>query len=297
MRTSLFVQTPLVPFPACRVTASLGLAVLVAAAPLAAEVRSGSFESRALGQRVGYVVDLPASYDASTKRYPVVYALHGLFEGPGFWERRGLARELARLRSERSVPDLVVVAVDGGNSFFVNGPAGRYEDLVTQDLIAHVEATWRVLPGRKGRALLGVSMGGYAALRIALTHPELFAAVATHSAMLLESPPSAAQGAGRWHMQAFHRAFGQPIDRALWDANDPLSLARSADAATVPALSMDCGADDRYGLARGHRALARVLDERGVSYALDLPPGDHGYEYVRRRLAVSLPFLATALED
>jgi S-formylglutathione hydrolase FrmB len=291
------VQAPLVPSQMRGVSLSLGLAVLVIAAPLAAEVRSGSFDSRALGQRVGYVVDLPPGYDDSPKRYPVVYALHGLFEGPGFWERRGLARELARLRTEGAVPDLVVVAVDGDNSFFVNGPAGRYEDLVTQDLIAHVEATWRVVPGRKGRALLGVSMGGYAALRLAFTHPELFAAVATHSAMLLAGPPSAAQGAGRWHMQAFHRAFGQPIDRALWDANDPLRLARSADAASTPALSMDCGAEDRYGLARGHRALARVLDERGVSYTLDLPPGDHGYEFVRARLAVSLPFLATALQN
>jgi S-formylglutathione hydrolase FrmB len=289
------VMSPRLLFDPLRMGSTLGLIVL-SAAPLAAEVRSGSFESRALGQQVSYVVDLPPSYDEAPKRYPVVYALHGLFEGPGFWERRGLARELARLRSSGSVPDFIVVAVDGDNSFFVNGPAGRYEDLVTEDLIAHVESTWRVVPGREGRVLLGISMGGYAALRIAFTRPELFAAVATHSAMLLESSPSTAQGAGRWHMQAFYRVFGQPIDTKLWNDNDPLALARSVDASTVPALSMDCGAQDRYGLARGHRALARVLDERGIPHAFELPPGDHGYDFVRSRLAVSLSFLATALK-
>jgi S-formylglutathione hydrolase FrmB len=115
--------------------------------------------------------------------------------------------------------------------------------------------------------------------------------------MLLESPPSATQGAGRWHLEAFHRVFGDPIDSTLWAANDPLALARSAAAATIPALAMDCGAEDRYGLARGHRALAHVLDGRGVPYTLELPPGDHGYEYVRGRLAVSLPFLANALKQ
>ena len=162
---------------------SLALAVLIVA-PAAAEVRQATFESPSLGREVSYVVDLPPSYDASSRSYPVVYALHGLFEGAGFWERRGLARELARLRSKGSVPELIVVAVDGGNSFFVNGPAGRYEDLVTRDLIAHVESAWRVVPGREGRGLLGISMGGYAALRIAFTRPGLFAAVATHSAML-----------------------------------------------------------------------------------------------------------------
>jgi len=240
-------------------------------------------------------VDLPAGYDDTDVRYPVVYALHGLFEGEGFWERRGLARELERLRASGAVPDLVVVAVDGGNSFFVNSPAGRYQDLVTDDLIADVESRWRVIPGPEGRALIGVSMGGYAALRIAFSRPDLFGAVATHSAMLLERPPSAAQGAGQWHMRAFHGVFGDPIDTALWEENDPLAWARRVAPAEAPPLYLDCGAQDRYGLARGHRALGRLLDERGVKHTLELPPGDHGYEFVRSRLATSLAFLAAAL--
>jgi S-formylglutathione hydrolase FrmB len=267
------------------------------AAPAGAEVRQSSFHSPSLQAEVSYVVDLPPSYEGSERRYPVVYALHGLFEGPGFWERRGLARELSRLRADGVVPDFIVVAVDGGNSFFMNGPLGRYEDLVTKDLIAHVESTYRVIPGRGGRVLLGVSMGGYGALRIAFAHPELFAAVATHSAMLLERIPSAAQGAGRWHMRAFHEAFGNPIDEALWNANDPLNWARRVDPARVPALYFDCGAKDRYGLARGHQMLDRILTDRGVAHRMELPPGDHGYEFVRGRLDESLGFLAAALDN
>jgi S-formylglutathione hydrolase FrmB len=270
--------------------------VLALAAPAAAEVRRSTFRSPALGTDVSYAIDLPSSYEGSDRRYPVVYALHGLFEGAGFWERRGLAGELARLREGGTLPELVVVAVDGGNSFFVNGPRGRYEDLVTTDLIAHVEETYRVVPGRAGRGLLGVSMGGYAALRIGFAQPGLFAAVATHSAMLLERIPSSAQGAGQWHMRAFHGVFGNPIDEGLWNASDPLRWAQRADPSTAPALYLDCGAQDRYGLARGHRSLSRTLKERGVAHALELPPGDHGYEFVRRRLGESLGFLAAALE-
>jgi S-formylglutathione hydrolase FrmB len=292
-----FVKTPVrVPVSlAGRLPAALALLAILAA-PASAEVRSSSFRSPSLEAEVSYVIDLPPSYEGSTRRYPVVYALHGLFEGAGFWERRGLARELSRLREAGTLPDFVVVAVDGGNSFFVNGPLGRYEDLVTKDLIAHVETSYRVVPGRAGRALLGVSMGGYAALRIAFAHPGLFAAVATHSAMLLEGIPSAAQGAGQWHMRAFHGAFGNPIDDGLWNANDPLAWARRADPGTTPALYFDCGAQDRYGLARGHRALDLILKDRGVAHTLVLPPGDHGYEFVRSRLDTSLAFLARALE-
>ncbi len=273
---------------------------VLSATPAIAEVRPGSFESPSLGRSVGYAVDLPSSYDDSSESLPVVYALHGLFEGEGFWERRGLARELARLRESGAVPNLIVVAVDGGNSFFVNGPQGRYEDLVTKDLIAHVESTYRVRAGPRHRALLGISMGGYAALRIAFTHPDLFAAVATHSAMLLESPPSAAQGARKGHMRAFHGVFGNPIDEARWKENDPLALAHDLPADTragEPSLYMDCGVQDRYGLARGHRALGRTLDARGVQHLLWLPPGDHGYEFVRGRLGESLSFLSSAFQE
>jgi S-formylglutathione hydrolase FrmB len=276
----------------------LSLLALLALAtrPAAAEVRAGSFRSESLGREVGYVVDLPPSYATSgERRYPVVYALHGLFERSGFWERRGLAPILARLRESGAVPEFLVVAVDGGNSFFVNAPGGRYEDLVTKDLVAHVESTWRVVPVRKGRALLGVSMGGYAALRIAFTSPGFASAVATHSAMLLETIPSADQGAGRWHMAAFTEVFGSPVDAELWARNDPLRLAVTADPTSAPALFVDCGAEDRYGLAAGHRALHRILDERKIPHAFELPPGDHGYEFVRSRLEASLRFLGERL--
>jgi S-formylglutathione hydrolase FrmB len=269
---------------------------LLSATVLSAEMRSSTFRSAALGREVAYVVDLPPSYDGATSRkYPVVYALHGLFEGCGFWLQRGLAAILAELRASGGVPEFLVVAVDGGNSFFINSPGGRYEDMVSRDLVAHVEASYRVVPGRAGRALLGISMGGYAALHVAFDQPGLVAAVATHSAMLLETIPTAEQGARRGQMAAFHQVFGDPIDAALWAANDPLVQARKVEPKAVPALYLDCGAEDRYGLASGHRALDRILTERGVAHAFELPPGDHGYEFVRARLEKSLRFLGEHL--
>ena len=279
-----------------RVAVSLGLVCAALTTRAAAEVRPGTFTSAALGREVAYVVDLPASYGASAgRKYPVVYALHGLFEGSGFWERRGLAGALASLRAAGELPEFLVVAVDGGNAFFVNAPGGRYEDLVAQDLIAHVESAYRAMPGREGRAFLGISMGGYGALHIAFAHPTLVKAVATHSAMLLDSIPTAAQGARRGQMAAFNQVFGDPIDAQLWTRNDPLALARTLDPKAAPALYLDCGAEDRYGLASGHRDLHRILEERGVPHSFELPPGDHGYEYVRTRIEKSLRFLAHEL--
>ena len=272
------------------------LVLLLAAAPAAAEVRYATFSSPSLGKDVAYAVQLPPSYaTASTRRYPVVYALHGLFESPGFWERRGLAPMLETLWQKGDVPEMVVVAVDGDNSFFVDGPAGRWEQMMSRDFVAHVESTYRVIPGRPGRGVLGISMGGYAALRMALAHPDLFRAVATHSAMLLEKIPTTEEGAGRWHMAAFQKVFGTPIDAALWSANDPLALAAKADPKATPALYLDCGTEDRYGLFAGNRELHRRLEARGVAHEFGLYPGDHGYEYVHTVLDKSLRFLGRAL--
>ncbi|PYQ01099.1 MAG: hypothetical protein DMF83_26460 [Acidobacteria bacterium] len=268
------------------------LVLVLAAAPAAAEVRYATFSSPSLDRDVAYAVQLPPSYaTAATRRYPVVYALHGLFESPGFWERRGLAPMLESLWQKGDMPEMVVVAVDGDNSFFVDGPAGRWEQMMSRDFLAHVESTYRVIPGRAGRAGLGISMGGYAALRMALAHPDLFRAVATHSAMLLEKIPTAEEGAGRWHMTAFHKVFGTPIDAALWTANDPLALAVTADPKGAPALYFDCGTEDRYGLFAGNRELHRRLEARGVAHEFGLYPGDHGYEYVHTVLEKSLRFL------
>ena len=275
----------------------LAAALLTALAlPAFAEVKPGSFSSKSLGKDVAYVVDLPASYAAGDKKYPVVYLLHGLFESSGFYERRGLSAAFAAARERGELPELIVVIADAANSFYVNGPAGAYEDMIAKDLAEHVEQTYRVVNGREGRALFGVSMGGYGALRMALKYPERFTAAVTHSAMILEKIPTADDGARRGQMGAFNRIFGDPIDSALWAANDPLQLAQKADAKSTPALYFDCGTEDRFGLFVGNKDLHEKLLARGVKHEFGLYPGDHGYEYVRSVIDKSLRFLGMALK-
>jgi enterochelin esterase-like enzyme len=269
--------------------------LLILPVPVAGEVRETRFESRSLGRSVACSVILPPSYATSKTLYPVVHALHGLFEDQRFLQSRGLDSILGELWANGALPELVFVAVDGDNSFFVNSGAGRYEDLVAQDAVAFAESELRVRPGRASRALLGVSMGGYAALRIALARPEAFGAVAAHSAMLLQAPPRREDGAGRGQMEAFHRIFGDPIDTKLWEESDPLTWAGRVDPKQAPRLYFDCGAQDRYGLFAGNEALHRRLEARGVAHDFSLQPGDHGYEYVRSVLPRSLAFLGRAL--
>ncbi len=264
------------------------------ALPLAAEIKTGSFTSPSLGRDVAYVIDLPASYATGEKKYPVIYALHGLFESSAFYERRGVAAAFAAARERGDLPDALVVTADGSNAFYVNGAAGAFEDMVAKDLVDHVEKTYRTQPSREGRALFGVSMGGYGALRLAFKYPDRYTAVVTHSAMVLEKLPTAEDGARRGQMAAFNRIFGDPIDGALWAANDPLQLAAKADPKSMPALYFDCGSEDRFRLFIGNQDLHDKLAARGVKHEFGLYPGDHGYEYVKSVIDKSLRFLGAA---
>jgi enterochelin esterase family protein len=274
----------------------LAAAVFAALAlPAFAEIKQGTFASKSLGKDVGYVVDLPPSYQSGDKKYPVIYLLHGLFESSNFYERRGLLPAFTAARDKGELPEAIIAVADASNSFYVNGPAGAYEDMAVKDFVEHIEATYRTAPGRAGRVLFGVSMGGYGAMRIAFKYPDRFAAVATHSAMLLEKIPTAEDGARRGQMASFNRIFGTPIDAAMWAENDPLLLVAKADAKALPALYLDCGSEDRFQLFIGNKDLHEKLQAKGIPHEFGLYPGDHGYEYVRGVIDKSLKFLGTAL--
>ena len=254
-----------------------------------------TFESKALGATVTYVAYLPADYETSKKSYPVIYALHGMFENSAFLERRGVLTHYEELRKTGAAPEAIVVTVDGGNNLFLNSQRGGYQDMVAKDLVAHIDAGYRTLRTRAGRALLGISMGGYGALNIAFAQPKVFGAVATHSAMLLSQIPTAESGARGGHMRAFTGVFGDPIDATAWKAHDPLELAKTVEVKDLPALYLDCGSEDRYGLAAGNKTLHETLEARKVPHTFGLYPGDHGYEYVRSVFPKSLAFLKEKL--
>jgi len=257
--------------------------------------RAKTFDSKALGASVTYVAYLPADYETSQASYPVIYALHGMFENSSFWERRGLSSQYDELVKSGVAPNAIVVTVDGGNNLFVNSSKGNYQDMVTKELVDYIDKNYRTIAKREGRALLGVSMGGYGALHIAFSRPEVYVAVATHSAMLLTEIPTIEAGARGGQMRAFTGVFGEPVDPAIWKADDPLELAKTVDPKKAPALYFDCGGQDRYGLFKGNELLHTILDSRKIPNDFSISPGDHGYEFVKSVLPKSLGFLKSKL--
>lgn len=158
-----------------------------------------AIESRALtGNRAGdpavrrIPVYLPPSYDASPdRRYPVIYMLAG-YSGTGLSYLNyqcftpNLPERLDGLVASERMAEAIVVMADGmtryGGSQYIDSPAtGPYQRFVADETVAHIDARYRTVPTREGRAVAGKSSGGYGALRLAMERGDVFSACACHA--------------------------------------------------------------------------------------------------------------------
>ncbi len=264
----------------------LALALLVAQPPVAQPYKDDSVSSAALGRTMKYRIMLPADYASSGAQYRALYLLHGLTGDYMDWSTR---TELARIAHD--LP-LVIVMPDGENAWYTNaadkGP--RFEDYIADDLVKDVESKYRVIRSRYGRAIAGLSMGGYGALKIALKRPNVFAAAGGFSAALGVTAPKLDDSLSAYKEQLY-KIYG-PAGSETRTANDILAIAEKAKPETAPALYVDCGTSDV--LLESNRALVAILQKRGFKYEYHEVPGAHTWDYWNRRIEVFLRWLTNA---
>jgi S-formylglutathione hydrolase FrmB len=267
-------------------------ASLAAAVPARAQSRidCNAMNSRILKHPVHYCVYLPASYDAAAEKhpaqtYPVLYFLHGLGDNERTLFNSGGWTMLDDLRKQHKIGEFLIVAPEGGQTFYINSANGsvRYSDFFLQELIPHIETNYRVSKGRGSRAVSGISMGGYGALRFAFSHPEMFSAVSAQSAALITESPQQLGTASRSEApmgKLLATVFGSPIDVAHWKENSPFVLAaRNQTAVRKLNIYFNCGQDDNYGFEKGAAALHEQLQRAGIKHEYHLYPGDHSLSY------------------
>lgn len=326
-----------------RLSASFALTLLEALAPARAHAQAlpaqpaphgrvvaDSFWSPALGVRKQFVVYLPPSYDrAPTRRFPVAYYLHGLYGNEWNWVRQGGLAIVADSLAARGAGEAIVVMPDGDDSWYTtwntlgNADACRrdstrtesaatycvpwphYDDYVAHDLVARVDSVYRTCADRAGRAIAGLSMGGYGAISLALRYPEVYAAAASHSGVVsplytgptpyrapahYASTPAElrAYAGGLWPSESL--AFGP--DTSGWWPRDPARLAahlHQTRPSLMPALYADVGTEDHF--ADGNRAFRDRLAALGIPLDYHEYPGAHTWLYWRSHVATSLAWL------
>jgi len=271
-----------------------------------------SFFSPAVQREMKYDIVLPSTYEASEKSYPVLYLLHGHMQNYTVWGRNLGAAVYARL-----IDDLIVVMPDGGNSWFVNyasnadGQLNNWEDHIIEDLIRHVDTNFRTQARREGRAIAGLSMGGYAAVTLGLRHPQTFVSLASTSGALAYArnrataiaegrpapvPRSTADNDQMARADAFISTIVDIPGFSTQDernprgtdfmtveqarAYDPFHIIYQIPKSQVPHIYLDSGTED--GLINVAREFMQVLLLNDVPFDFMQGRGRHNPDYWRR---------------
>ncbi len=297
-------------------------------------VDTATFWSQALGTTKRYLIYLPPSYGReATRRFPVAYYLHGLWGNETNWTALGRLDHTLDSLIARGTPELIVVMPDGDDSWYTTwnflgdyqgclkeSPAARpnekptdycvpwphYDDYIARDLVAHIDSTYRTFADRLRRGIAGLSMGGYGAVTLALTYPDVFGTAASHSgvlAPLLTAYDSVSRRAryatkiaqANPQFPSMLLAFGR--DTAGWWARDPgrravFQTTRTARA-DLPALYVDVGTNDRF--LNQSRAFRDVLLRTQQPHVFYERSGAHDWPYWRANAVHSVMFLARRL--
>lgn len=283
---------------------ALMLAVLGAGgASAAGRVLFGqSIESPVLGRPIPYAIYLPAAAPREGERWPALYLLHGLTGRDGDWFTWGnLQTILDRMIGAGEIAPLVVVAPGAGDSWYVDNPdpggLGRVGTAFVEDLLPAIDGLYPTAACRGGRAIGGVSMGGYGAILMSLRHPDLFRAVIGLSAAIAEP-----MRPGDFRLQApfirdlYKGAYGDPIRIDRFNSLNLFTLLGGFPA-TAPRADfwMAIGDADYPELRAANRAFAAALERKGFSVVERGGEGRHFWDYWQREIDPALAWLSPLL--
>ena len=280
-------------------------------------------KTRQLQQHVRVNVLLPVGYASSTRRYPVLYLFHGTSGGANDWLSMGHATTTSRPYR------MIIVMADAGyhsngGSWFTNWvdqhtKLGRanWETFHIRQLIPFIDANLRTVRNRTGRAIAGLSQGGFGSTSYAARHPDKFVSVASFSgAPDIASNPAAesaatsvisatAVGLDGVEPNAF---FGSHTDHEInWKGHNPATLVRNMRPLDIELWSGNGqpGPLDKPGTGTGEAAtfeafvhqsavyFTQAADKIHVHYYFDdYGPGTHSWPYWTRDLKQYLPRLA-----
>jgi len=231
-------------------------------------IEDGSFHSDAVNGTLHYAIALPPGYDGSDKRYPVVYFLHGLPANDQAYKNiGGFADSLASTGHAA-----IVVGAQGAREGDTDpewhdwGPGRNWETATESELVHWIDGHYRTIARRSGRAIVGVSAGGYGATLIAIHHPETYQVIESWSGYFVLTTPE-----------------GKPLD-----LGSPESNANASAHASVPELEQRfgaypktffgfyIGAQDEYpGFVEDNERLSHELTAAGIPHVFKLYEGAH----------------------
>ena len=241
------------------------------------------WHSLVLKQKISMAVILP---EVGTPPFATYYLLHGLSDDHTTWVRRTRVEWYVR-----ELP-LIVVMPNGLRGFYTDHHAGPpFAQYAAEEVVSFVERNFPARRSRASRAIGGLSMGGYGALRLSLGYPDRFASANSHSGAVMHGHLPGARPDGPLPHDEFLRIFG-PSPHGT--PHDLLFLAEQAKrAGKLPEMLLDCGTEDY--LLDGNREFHAGLEGLKVPHAYREFPGAHTWDYWDEHVKDALAFHSRVL--
>jgi len=243
-----------------------------------------------------YSVLLPVDYNeesSKAKSYPVLYLLHGLTGHYNNWI------EKSKLTDHAAPYSMIIVTPEGNDSWYsdsVGTPSDKYEAYIINELFPDVQRRFRTIETRDGRAIAGLSMGGYGALKFGMKYPQTFVFVGSMSGALDAASWTEADLRGlQFIWRTLLPVFG-PTEHSGRASNDLQKIVRALPddkIDTLPFMYLDCGTEDP--LLPSNRKFAETLLQRKIKHEYRQLPGSHNWIYWNAQVQEVLKLAATSL--
>jgi len=253
-------------------------------------------KSAILGRDVNYTIYLPPDYDISSRKYPVLFLLHGYGGNYTNWLHLGeMDRTADKLINEGTIAPLIIVAADAKNSWYINNFANtvRYEDMYITELIPHIEKTYKTLGNKSGRAIGGLSMGGYGSLLYSLKYPDMFSVcVAMSSGVFTDAEviERVKEDNSRYDIMEIFGVSDTTLSDH-WHANSIIDIVKKLpnDKKKSVKFYIDCGDDDF--LYCGNSTLHITMRDLKIEHEYRVRDGAHNWTYWRQCLIDGLIYI------
>lgn len=272
----------------------LVLSVTIALAQGGRVYETRTVKSNILNMDRHYSIYLPPNYEESDQSYPVLYLLHGSGDDHTGWVQFGQAKHIAdKVIAEGKAGPMIIVMPDAntGRRGYFNDIKGdfNYEDFFFQELIPHIEKTYRVRTERRYRAVSGLSMGGGGTIFYAMHRPDLFAAACPLSA-----------STGSWNIdQVKSRMKNEGATQAQIETyfkrhsiEGVLAAASEEQLKQIKSMRwyISCGDDDF--LYEGNAMMHITFKKNEIPHEYRVKDGAHNWTYWRMELPLVMEYVS-----
>ena len=256
--------------------------------------------SKILGKNIAYSIYFPPDYDLSvSRRYPVVYLLHGYSDYETAWVQFGNVNQAAdKAIANNDITPMIIIMPQGELNWYVNDHTGKVKwmDMFIKELIPTIDKEYRTRASVEYRAISGLSMGGYGSLINAIKNPSVFSACAALSAAVWTDDEVIASGndyENPWYSKGIE---GKDRLTKHWYENSIFEQIKKTPLDTLKKVRwyFDCGDDDF--LTIGNANLHIAMKEKKLPHEYRVRNGSHNWDYWRTNITDALKFISQGFD-